>query len=897
MGSDLIGKKLGEYRIDEFVGGGGFADVYKGYQERFDRTVAIKVLDGRLAKDARFIERFRREAENTFSLQHPNIVKVFDFKEADGLYFMAMEFINGPTLRKWLSQKGGFNVQGGEEDVTRIHEGELHDDVTVLRELTSTYQLPSFGLIAQIGIDVCNALNYAHKEKVIHRDVKPDNVLLSPDGRALLVDFGIARAQEDSRLTRTKAAIGSLAYMSPEQIRGEKEIDGRSDIYSFGIMMYEILTGTVPFVGTDTSVWQMHLKEEPPKPTTLRGDIPEKLEKIVLKCLRKETDARYKSAGEVAKAIRDTVHPTPISVIFETGKEKPKGKKKESRKEKAQVICSKCGYLAEVEKQVEICAACGLPYSENDFQLTPKLMAAGENFIAALQLKKDLSLDVRAYEYDRVIELELGKKAREALFTWQDSLSQGSLVYPTSQPEKRPDREKLLKSLSSLNDVINLWESPAVSSFVVSLEARRRRKEFLAELKSKTCFQYGTLHSLNAARSDEHSLIVNEYATARAWFEKAKEVLEKSDEKLTRAIENSILAISMIMDYRNDPKKTTTRLEELRGKLEKVDFLWAARDAEQSELLCRLQDQIKVIPQEYDLLHHQVKVTATQCQQEVGPNSIQLSSTLQSIEEKKNGGRTFSLVYFLAFSILLLISLIISAVMINNIDQHGDSGPSIIIPILLVVLSIIFLSVGSGIKLGRDRKAFQTQQAEIAALETQTKGSYSVMVKQSDLLLQKQTELDQKVQHARDLLSAAYLYKDPPDLFKEHNKTLKDLSDLKNTISTWREDSHALVQQIIKAGSKELYHVSGASFRGMKGNLCFEVSNLVFRIGGAAGMEDEERNRHVIIRIPRNQVSNAYMTFNRVDVWYAGQCAQFFHERRAQKMLDLINQWLQIGRQ
>jgi len=164
MGNNLVGQTLGKYRIDEWLGGGGFAEVYKGYQTDLERVVAIKVLDDRLARDSRFIERFRREAENTFSLKHENIVEVYDFQEANGTYYMAMEYIDGPSLRKWLSKKGEFNVMD-EEDVTRIHEDDIDNEATVLRELVTSYELPDLGLVSQIAIHVCNALDYAHQQK------------------------------------------------------------------------------------------------------------------------------------------------------------------------------------------------------------------------------------------------------------------------------------------------------------------------------------------------------------------------------------------------------------------------------------------------------------------------------------------------------------------------------------------------------------------------------------------------------------------------------------------------------------------------------------------------------------------------------------------------------------
>ena len=895
MGNSLVGQTIGQDRIDEWLGGGGFAEVYKGYQPSLDRVVAIKILDDRLARDTRFIERFRREAENTFSLKHENIVQVYDFQEVNSTYFMVMEYIDGPTLRKWLSQKGEFNIRN-EDDVTRIHEGELSDDVTVLRELTTQYQLPDLGLVSQISIHVCNALDYAHKQKVVHRDVKPDNVLLSSDGRALLVDFGIARAQEDSRLTRTKAAIGSLAYMSPEQIRGERNLDGRADIYSFGIMFYEMLTGTVPFVGTDTAVFQMHLRDDPLKPSTLRGDISSKLEKVVLKCLKKDVDARYQTAGELSKAIHDSVHPTPISNIFDTGKEKAGGKRKKEKADQKAVICDACGYLIPPDQQQEICPACGDSLNEKDIKFTEKIMQRGPNFISTLNLKSNLSLDVRAYEYDRVVELKLGEIARDALYSWQAALVKGSVVLPVTEPKDLPDKQLISTALNKLNDIVNLWESDAVNAFVVSLEARRRRKEYLTELKAKTCFLYGTYHTIKATECSDNSPMVDGYTTAKAWFDKAIEIIGDSKSDILQPAQLCSQTVENILLFPANCSEAIEKLKEIQKSFLQLKQSWGEKDSVQCAVQINLQDEIVKIPPEMKELHEKVKHVTTALHGKIDPARTELSAEYEEIIEQKEKQKNSSLAWGWSFWVLFLISLGINIASFVQASNGNENIPTIISSFIAWIVFLSLAVNGRSASLNRRRKAYKELIRQVAEKNQLSQQILTGFVSQSDQIEHELHAINDRSHHLRHLLEAVYLHGPTPDLFVEHREREADLKTLQNTLQEWQEEARNLVRQVLQVSSTELYDYPGVMFNGTSGKLAFEVNNIIFRTGGNANMDEEKREKYIRIRIPRAQISSVYPSYNRTDILYAGMTAQFLQDKHGENIASLIHEWMEAGR-
>jgi serine/threonine protein kinase len=280
---ELIGMTFGPYDIIEKIGEGGMAVVYKGYQASLNRHVAVKVLRGELAHDQEFITRFHHEALAAANLDHPNILHVYDAGMAHGRYYMAMAYVEGGSLKDL------------------IRRGPLDVDQAV-----------------SIAAQLADALDYAHRHGLVHRDVKPSNVLLAADGRPLLTDFGIAKAlYEAAQLTRTGATLGTPEYMAPEQAQGQRP-DGRTDIYALGVVLYEMLAGKVPF-SSDTPVATMYMQVHvPPPPLQRAGDsIPAWLEEIVNKALAKEPGDRYQRAGELAGALRqqrDTLMPAAVPV-------------------------------------------------------------------------------------------------------------------------------------------------------------------------------------------------------------------------------------------------------------------------------------------------------------------------------------------------------------------------------------------------------------------------------------------------------------------------------------------------------------------------------------------------------------------------------------------------------
>jgi serine/threonine protein kinase len=255
---------IDRYEVGPLLGAGGMAEVYEGHDRLLDRRVAIKILLSQYAHDPSFLERFRREAQSAAALSHPNIVAVFDTGTENSTPFIVMEYVQGRTLKD------------------------------IIRDEGALYPVRA----AEICADVGSALSAAHARGIIHRDVKPGNVMLSTDGKVKVMDFGIARAAAAPSITQTAAVVGTAQYIAPEQAQG-LAVDPRSDIYSLGCCLYEMLTGQVPFTGaTPVAIAYRHVREQPTPPRMLNPDIPPALEAVCLKAMAKSPEERYQTAAE-----------------------------------------------------------------------------------------------------------------------------------------------------------------------------------------------------------------------------------------------------------------------------------------------------------------------------------------------------------------------------------------------------------------------------------------------------------------------------------------------------------------------------------------------------------------------------------------------------------------------
>jgi beta-lactam-binding protein with PASTA domain/predicted Ser/Thr protein kinase len=286
----------GRYQVGELLGYGGMAEVHKGRDLRLGRDVAIKMLRTDLARDATFQERFRREAQNSAALNHPAIVAVYDTGEeisatGEKLPFIVMEFVNGRTLKEVLAQEQRLQPRRALEIIA----------------------------------DICAALEFSHRHGIIHRDIKPGNVMITQNGQVKVMDFGIARALASgaTTMTQTSAVIGTAQYLSPEQARGES-VDARSDVYAAGCVLFELVIGQPPFVGdSPVSVAYQHVREEPRVPSSINREVPADIDAIVLKALAKNPLNRYQSSQEMrADALRAVsgrpVMATPVMSQAET---------------------------------------------------------------------------------------------------------------------------------------------------------------------------------------------------------------------------------------------------------------------------------------------------------------------------------------------------------------------------------------------------------------------------------------------------------------------------------------------------------------------------------------------------------------------------------------------------
>jgi len=272
----------GRYRILRKLGTGGMANVYLAEDEVLGRRVAIKILNDRHAGDDQFVERFRREAKNAASLSHPNIVSIYDRGEAEGTYYIAMEYLDGRSLKELIVARGP---------------APIHLAVDYARQILA-------------------AIRFAHRHGIVHRDIKPHNVLVDGEGRLKVTDFGIARAGV-SQMTEAGSIIGTAQYLSPEQAKGAP-VDQTSDLYSVGVVLYELLTGVVPFSGdTPVEIAMKHLSSVPEPPSAKRADVPRDLDLVVMRALAKDQSERYQSAEEMDADLRRINRGVAISPVTE----------------------------------------------------------------------------------------------------------------------------------------------------------------------------------------------------------------------------------------------------------------------------------------------------------------------------------------------------------------------------------------------------------------------------------------------------------------------------------------------------------------------------------------------------------------------------------------------------
>lgn len=272
----MIGKRInGRYKILEMIGGGGMANVYLAHDMILDRNVAVKMLRLDLTNDEEFIRRFHREAQSATSLNHPNIVNIYDVGEEDDLYYIVMEYVDGETLKQYIQHFSPLRVE---------------EAISIMRQLTS-------------------AISHAHQNHIIHRDIKPHNILVDKNGRVKITDFGIAMAISSTSITQTNSVLGSVHYLSPEQARGGMANE-KSDIYSLGIVMFELLTGRLPFSGESAiSIALKHLQSETPSVRRWNPSIPQSVENIVLKATAKDPFHRYNNVEEMEEDLRTALMP------------------------------------------------------------------------------------------------------------------------------------------------------------------------------------------------------------------------------------------------------------------------------------------------------------------------------------------------------------------------------------------------------------------------------------------------------------------------------------------------------------------------------------------------------------------------------------------------------------
>src|SRR2546421_5654781 len=287
----MVGEVVaGRYELEELVGTGGMSSVFRAQDTLLERKVALKILHEQYTSDEDYVERFRREARAVAGLSHPNIVTVIDRGEQDGRQFIVFEYVDGESLKQLVDRTGPLPVAAAVE----------------------------------LALQVARALAFAHQQGLVHRDVKPQNVLLNDDGRAKVTDFGIARSLDVQQgMTQSGTVMGTSDYIAPEQARGER-VDEQTDVYSLGVVLYELLTGEVPFPGDNfVAVAMRHINEPPPSVRVRRPDVPARLDAAIQRAMAKESTDRFASMGEFATELEASLVAGPDedtgTIVLPTG--------------------------------------------------------------------------------------------------------------------------------------------------------------------------------------------------------------------------------------------------------------------------------------------------------------------------------------------------------------------------------------------------------------------------------------------------------------------------------------------------------------------------------------------------------------------------------------------------
>ena len=269
----------GRYQIIEELGKGGMGKVYKAVDTRINEKIALKLIKAEISSDNKTLERFGNELKLARKIVHKNVGRMYDINEEEGTHYITMEYVSGQDLKGLIRQSGQLAI----------------------------------GTTISVAKQICEGLAEAHKVGVVHRDLKPNNIMIDREGEVRIMDFGIARSLKEKSITGAGVMIGTPEYMSPEQVEG-KEVDQRSDIYSLGIILYEMVTGRVPFEGeTPFTIGMKHKGETPKNPKVLNAQIPEDLSNMIMRCLEKDKEQRYQSSGEVQEELGDIERGIPIT--------------------------------------------------------------------------------------------------------------------------------------------------------------------------------------------------------------------------------------------------------------------------------------------------------------------------------------------------------------------------------------------------------------------------------------------------------------------------------------------------------------------------------------------------------------------------------------------------------